>query len=216
MECVVPEWVVPEMPADWAQNRRAEEWPWHELTPLPPLLHAGGGGMAAQQTEVRPCHRDGWLYVQFTCHDQDIWGTYSQRDDPIYDEEVVEVFLAPGSATPIEYAELEVSPNGVLLDAWIVNPTGERDDMSADVAWDCPNLEWQAGRDDGQNRWWAIFGIPLRALVGEVEIPRVWRANFYRIERPRLGNEEFSCWAPTLTEPADFHKPSRFGRIVLA
>jgi hypothetical protein len=46
-------------------------------------------------------------------------------------------------------------------------------------------------------------------------IPTAWRANFYRIERPHLSDPEFSCWSPTHTEPASFHRPSHFGLLYL-
>ena len=55
------------------------------------------------------------LHVRFDCADRDAWGTYRERDDPLYEEEVVEVFLAPGEADPRRYVELEVSPAGVLF-----------------------------------------------------------------------------------------------------
>jgi hypothetical protein len=45
--------------------------------------------------------------------------------------------------------------------------------------------------------------------------PRRWRANFYRIERPRGGRPELSCWSPTFTDPPDFHRPERFGVLEL-
>ena len=47
------------------------------------------------------------------------------------------------------------------------------------------------------------------------ELPDTWRANLYRIERPRDAAPEYSCWSPTLTDPADFHKPARFGVLRL-
>jgi len=43
----------------------------------------------------------------------------------------------------------------------------------------------------------------------------LWRGNLYRIERPRDGEPEFSAWSPTLTRPADFHQPARFGTLEL-
>jgi hypothetical protein len=42
-------------------------------------------------------------------------------------------------------------------------------------------------------------------------IANCWRANFYRIERPHDAEPEFSCWSPTMSDPADFHKPAYFG-----
>jgi hypothetical protein len=153
--------------------------------------------------------------VRFDCDDRDIWGTYTQRDEPIYDQEVVEVFIAVGQEDPVRYYEFEVSPNGVLFDAAIYNPTSQRRDLVADAAWDCPGLRWQAGRDDARQIWWAILVIPWQAIKPPGDLPALWRANFYRIERPRDAEPEFSAWSPTMTEPADFHKPAYFGTLVL-
>ena len=206
---------VSQMPDGWERTGPPADWHWQDLQALPPLRIADGSSIAEQRTEVRLCHENDILYVHFLCDDRDIWGLYTQRDDPIFDEEVVEVFLAPGVKDPIEYAEFEISPNGVLLDAWIVNPSGDRADMTADFSWDCNGLQWYAGRDDARDQWWAIFGIPLRSLVTGGQTPHTWRANFFRIDRPRGGRDEFSCWSPTNTDPADFHRPACFGQLIL-
>ena len=50
------------------------------------------------------------------CDDPDIWGEATARDSHIYNEEVAELFLAPGFATPVHYYEFEVNPLGALLD----------------------------------------------------------------------------------------------------
>ncbi len=129
------------------------------------------------------------------------------------------MFLAPGGDTPTRYAEIEISPNAVLLDAMIDNPSGDRADMTADFEWDCPGIEWQTQRDEEQDRWWALLVVPLAELLQDslasTKIPTRWRANFLRIERPRGGDPEFSCWSSTQTQPADFHKPDRFGVLEL-
>jgi hypothetical protein len=219
-----PQATVMPLPDHWDRQADPATWSWSELTPLPPFVLAdGSGAQAEQQTTVRLCHDGERLYAHFTCEDSDIWGTYTQRDDPIFDEEVVELFLAPGGEPPTHYAEIEVSPNAVLLDALIDNPTGDRADMTADFKWDCPGIAWQTDRDDARNRWWALLVVPLSGLLEEnvaaanipVKIPTRWRANFYRIERPRGSEPEFSCWSPTQTEPADFHKPAHFGVLEL-
>lgn len=192
----------------WTVRRRPSPLIWKEIPPLSPLALADGSGAPEQATTVRLCWDEEALHVRFDCEDRDAWGTYRQRDEPLWQEEVVEVFLAPGEEDPIDYAEIEVSPLGVLFDARIHNPTSLRADMTADVAWDCPGLRWQAGRGKERQDWWAELSIPLGS-------PRVWRANFYRVERPRDGAPEYSCWSPTLTDPADFHKPARFGVLEL-
>ena len=197
---------------------------------------ADGSAVATQQTVVRVARDARALYVRFECADRDAWGTYRSRNDPIYREEAVEVFLAPGEATPRRYWELEVSPLGVLFAARVHNPTGRRADLVADTAWACRGLEWTAGAaaaaGHGQD-WWAALAIPWAELAdgGETaggpaladlpagcrggQLPSRWRANFYRIERPRDGEAELSCWSPTFTAPPDFHRPERFGVLEL-
>jgi hypothetical protein len=183
---------------------------------LPPFTLADGSGPAIQQTRVRLCRDAAALYVRFDCEDRDAWGTYRRRDDPIYEEEAVEIFLAPEAEDPARYFELEVSPLGVLFDARIHNPTSQRSDMTGDPSWDCPGLRWSAGAGAARQDWWALLAIPWSGLLPAGDPPRLWRANFYRIERPRGDEPELSCWSPTLTSPADFHRPGRFGVLELA
>lgn len=215
MTTPLPRLYAPRMADDWNHGRALADWNWEGAATLPPFTLADGSGPAVQQTVTRVCYNGHALFVRFDCADRDIWGTYTERDDPIYDEEVVEVFIGPGEATPVDYYEFEVSPNGVLLDLTVHNPSGDRADMPTDFAWNCPGIQWAAGRENAGNRWWAVFAIPWVSIGVGGDLPRLWRANFYRIERPRDGAAEFSCWSPTLTDPADYHKPARFGYLEL-
>ncbi|HYL05549.1 MAG TPA: carbohydrate-binding family 9-like protein [Thermoanaerobaculia bacterium] len=190
-------------------------FPWERAATLGAFVLADGSAAAAQPTTVRIAGDWRALYVRFECADRDAWGTYRHRNDPIYREEAVEVFLAPGEAPPRRYWELEVSPLGVLFAAHVEHSTGRRADLVADTSWECRGLEWLAGpAGTGLSQdWWAELAIPWAALGGRS--PRRWRANFYRIERPRDGEPELSCWSPTLTDPPDFHRPERFGVLEL-
>jgi hypothetical protein len=204
----IPRWTVPRRPA----GSRS----WQAVPPLS-LVLSDGGGAPLQATRVRLAWDEEALHVRFDCEDRDAWGTFRKRDEPLWQEEVVEVFLAPGEEDPVRYAEFEVSPLGVVFDAWIDNPTSSRKDMTADVAWDCPGLRWEAGRGADREDWWAELSIPWPGLTSKpaADPPRLWRANFYRVERPRDGEAEHTAWSPTLVRPADFHKPGRFGILEL-
>ena len=208
-----PRLLVPRVPASWDLSADLLSWRWDEVPQLPPFILADGSGVAQQQTIARVCRDSRALYVRFDCFDSDIWGTYTQRDDPIFDEEVVEVFLSCGPKLAQNYYEFEVSPNGVLLDARIHNPTALRRDLQVDCTWDCPGLRWQATRNDSGGRWQAILVIPWSSISGADSSAILYRANFYRIERSRGSGPEFSCWSPTFTAPADFHKPEYFGML---
>lgn len=183
---------------------------------LSPFLLADGSVPARMTTTVRLAWDPGALHVRYECRDRDAWGTFTRRDDPLWEEEVVELFIAPGSAVPARYFELEVSPRGVLFDACVDNPTSRREQMAVDPRWDCPGLAWAAGPLGREEDWWASLDIPWAALTPRGELPRHWRANFHRVERPRGGEAELSSWSPTLTRPPDFHKPERFGHLLLS
>ena len=216
MTIALPTLHVPQVTTDWNAGADPFHWDWAQAATLPPLLLADGSGPAQQQTVTRVCYNRQMLFVRFDCADTDIWGTYTQRDDAIYDEEVVEIFIAPGDATPVDYYEFEVSPNGVLLEVFAHNPTGDRAQMQLDFTWDCAGLQWVAQRDDAQNQWWVIYALPWASIGAPADLPTIWRANFYRIDRPRNGEAEFSCWSPTMIDPADFHRPAYFGYLTLA
>ncbi|MCC7164990.1 MAG: carbohydrate-binding family 9-like protein [Anaerolineae bacterium] len=186
---------------------------WDPLERITPLWLADGSGPARQPTVVRVCYDDAALYVRFDCADEDIWGTLTRRDDPIYEQEVAEIFIGAGADDPVDYFEFQVSPDGVLFDARIHNPTSTRRDLRWDSSWDCPGIVWMARRDDANARWFAALAIPWEGITPDGAVPTICRANLYRIERPRNGETEYSCWSPTLTEPADFHKPARFGTL---
>lgn len=216
MTTSTPTWTVPPTPTHWDLDDPFAAGSWRELPSLPDFLLADGSGPAEQQTAVRLCWDARGLYVRFDCADRDAWGSYSQRDDPLWREEAVELFLAPDQAVPTAYYELEVSPAGTLFDARVHNPAGDRDGMTVDRRWDCPGLRWRTGRTGRSEDWWAVLAIPWHGVTPTPEDrPRLWRANFYRIERPHDGATELSCWSPTLTDPPDFHRPARFGLLRL-
>ena len=202
------------MRAFWDAASDLLDLAWEDV-PSTSLRLSESGGAPEQSTAVHVCHTASALLVRFDCRDRDIWSTYERRDDPVWKEEAVEVFVSLGDEDPREYFELEVSPAGVLFDALVSNPTSRREDLVADTRWDCPGIRWGARIVTGEPRWVAALAIPWSG-IGARGAPRTCRANFYRIERPRDGEAEYSAWSPTLARPADFHKPSSFGRLVLS
>ena len=212
----LPAATVPRRPQTWNPAYDPHSWAWDDVPPLPPFILADGSGLAVYQTAVHAAYDDAALYIRYICDDPDIWGESTARDSHIYDEEVVELFIAPGFATPVRYYEFEVSPLGALLDLSVHNPDLDRRTLVGDFSWDCPGLRWAAVRDDANDRWYAYLIVPWTSLGASATLPRVWRANFYRIERPRNRSPEFSCWSPTMSDPADYHRPAFFGFLTLA
>jgi hypothetical protein len=176
------------------------------------LLRAQDGAAPSQATAVGVCHDADGLHVGFECMDRDAWASHTEHDAPLWEEEVVEIFLAAGEADPRRYFEIEVNPLGAVFDAHVENPNGERGSMRVDRAWDPPGLAVAVVRD--ASSWRVDISIPWRAVCAGPP-PRVWRANFFRIDRPKDSPHEFTCWSPTFVDPPDFHKPARFGRLLL-
>jgi cellulose/xylan binding protein with CBM9 domain/transferase family hexapeptide repeat protein len=181
---------------------------------------ADGSGAPRFPTEARLCWDETHLYVAFSCQDSDIWGTYTQRDEPLFDEEVVEIFLCP-TGNLQHYFEFEVSPRNTVFDAKVFSPEGDRRMMLVDREWNAPGLKTAvrvAGtlgrRDDHDIGWIVEMAIPFAdlGLAGPPQPNEQWRMNLYRIERGEV--EEFSAWSPTLKSPPDYHVPARFGTLV--
>jgi hypothetical protein len=86
--------------------------------------------------------------------------------------------------------------------------------MAVDASWTAEGLVGRVSRPrDGA--WRAELSVPWSALGGEGGGETAWRANFFRVERPHGEPAEFSAWSPTGAVPADFHKPARFGLLVV-
>ena len=197
-----------------------DEPAWAEVETISDFVSCTDSGPVTQKTEAKLCWDDKRLYIAFKCHDSDIWGTLLNRDDPVYEEEVVEVFLDTDCDMK-NYYEIEVSPRNVVFDARIFNPTEIRRDMQADISWDCIGMKTATcvngtldDRTDKDEYWTVEISIPFACLFGVLSMsPRdgeVWRINLYRIERSPAF--ELISWSPTMKP--DFHIPSAFGRMV--
>src|SRR5688572_17702343 len=55
------------------------------------------GSPPPYQTEAKALYDDKFLYFSFRSRDDNIWATYKTRDQPLWDEEVVVVFVQADS-----------------------------------------------------------------------------------------------------------------------
>jgi Carbohydrate-binding family 9 len=196
----------------------AEE-PWSAPKGCAPvrLRRATDGATPRLTTSVTAWFDDRYLTFLFCAADDHVLATQFEHDAPLYEEDVVEMFLAPeGGAV---YFELEVSPRGTLFDARIESPAGVREGMRVDRGWRAEGM-WAAVRtlteSSGATTTDIVVRIPFAALgrstPGHGE---TWRGNFFRIDRHPQG-DEFSAWQPTMKDPPDFHVVAAFGRLRFA
>jgi hypothetical protein len=177
-------------------------------------LRATDGSAPRLTTMVAAYFDDAHLTIVFSAADDHIVATHLVHDAPLYEEDVVEVFLAPEVLTV--YFEIEANPLGTIFDARIASPDGVRATMQTDLAWNAEAMvairkTFETG---GRMSVDTVLRIPFAAL--SVKTPRAgesWRANFFRVDRHPLGSE-FSAWQPAMKTPADFHVTSAFGVLV--
>jgi len=173
-------------------------------------------------TVVRTLWDDRYLYVGFHCVDTDVWATMAGRDMPLWEEEVVEIFL-DDDRDGIGYFELVCNPLGALVDVFCLHERhGTRfkalRDWNADGVLVAVTVDGDPTRRDTRDRsWTAEWAIPFDQIVMAPHVPPAngdtWRANFYRIEQGRDA-VEYTAWSPT--GEINYHHPERFGTLVFS
>lgn len=172
------------------------------------LRRATDGAAPRLGTQLLLTHDGDCLTALFLGQDDGVAATFLRHDEPLWQEDVVELFLAP--ERPSRYFEIEVNPLGTTFDAVIESPDLDRATMAADLAWTCEGLT--AFVRTTPTSLDVVVRIPFAALGAKPE--GEWRGNFYRIDRGGAG--EYSAWQPTMRTPPDFHVPHAFGGLRFA
>lgn len=181
-------------------------------------FHANdGSGTAMSRVEAKMLWDDSNLYFAFECDDTDLSATMTKRDEHLWQEEVVEIFIDPDGDEK-NYIELEVNPLGAFLDLFVLTPVVRIPYQSYNIPakW-AVTVDGTVQNSNDRDRGWRVeLSMPLQeAVTASNQPPRDgdrWRLNLYRIERkPR---EQYIAWSPTL-KPS-FHTPSRFGEVTFS
>jgi Carbohydrate-binding family 9 len=188
---------------------------WAEITPITDFVNNRDGSRSTISTEARLLYDDKFVYFAFRAIDKNIWATMKRRDEHLWLEEVVEVFLQANPEIP-NYIELEVNPLGTMLDIYLLDT---RKPLHYE-SWNSEKLRWAvrvAGTVDGKDgdrEWSCEIALPLEDIATATHRPPQpgdrWRMNLYRVERlPQVAE---LAWSPTLQD--DFHVLGRLGEIV--
>jgi hypothetical protein len=209
------------LPVDGAAHDRllrAEAAPWSHAR----LIR---WGPAPYVTAFRALWNDRGLYVRFDADDDHPWHTMTRRDDALWEEEVVEIFI-DADRSGENYAELEINPANVVCDLRIVRG---KPDFRNEIAWDFAGLATAvvplANRAGETVGWTAVAFMPWSDFARLYASPRLvlppagdrWRFNVFRIKRPggpsrpAEGSIEVA-WSPT--GQASFHVPAAFRDLV--
>ena len=187
------------------------------------LKDVTSGNSVEKKAKAKMLWSENYLYVLFDVEDDHIWGTYQKNDDPIYDEEVVEVFITLGEKDPQNYLELQFSPLGVKFDAKVQNPTGSRHDegFAVNKSWDS-NLEFvqsivetDSHADYKIGRWITQVKIPAKEIgQRNFTLGDKLRGNLFRIDGYPKQNS-YQALMPNLESVPNFHTPKKFATFEL-
>ena len=188
---------------------------WEKAPSLGFFVNTSGTSKVHPVTDAKLLWDDTNLYVAFTCNDKDVWSTYLRRDDPLYRQEAVEIFIdADGSRST--YYELQVSPANVIFDVYWGSRRRQRN-----MAWDSKmktavSVDGTLNNHNDTDKSYTVeVAIPHEVIEDAPNRPPkpgdVWKANFFRMEKKHNGPSKGSMWSPTMV--GDFHALSRFGKL---
>jgi hypothetical protein len=214
-EPALPVYEVLKTSAPISVDGRLDEPIWSAVPAVGPFVNNHDGSPSDIRTEAWIVYDDEMLYFAFRCTDDNIWSTLAERDQHLWEEEVVEVFLQ-GDSTQPSYIELEVNPLGAMLDIFLIDvrkPIPYR-------SWNSHRLKWAVEVDGtvdgrpGDRQWTCEIALPLEEVITAKRLPPGpgdrWKLNLYRVEaKPVIAG---LAWSPTMKR--DFHVPERFGDLV--
>lgn len=194
---------------------RLDERAWSEVPPVGEFRNNRDGSASKLPTQARVLYDDNFIYFSFQVEDKNVWATMKQRDQHLWLEEVVEVFLEASPAVP-NYIELEVNPLGTLLDIYLIDT---RKFLHYE-SWNSEKLKWAVNVDGtvdgkGDDRGWTCeIALPIEDVATAPNRPPKpgdrWRMNLFRVEqKPEVAE---LAWSPTLQD--DFHILPKLGELV--
>lgn len=160
------------------------------------------------RTEVSGWYDDKAVWFNIRAHGKtlpQLKRDFSGRDSDVWQDDSVEVFLAP-TENINSYWHLIVNPAGGILDEFRAPGKGAVDRKH--------NLENLRASILYDYEWWQVdIAIPFESLGVETPKPGdSMRVNFTRFVPVLNGEDEWSTWTP-IPVPT-FHAPKEFGKLV--
>ena len=172
---------------------------------------------AKQATRAKLLWDDRYLYVGYDCDDADITAQHTERDQPTYEDDAVEIFINPKPAQTDVYFGLEMNARAVLYDylCWNGKLFFKRFQMQGVklATYLRGTLNARGDRDQGWSLEVAIPWENFEELAGRPVPGTVWTANLNRWDGVEPARR-LSLWSDPLQPQPWPHVPARFGQLV--
>ncbi len=234
----LPEITVPKTAEPPLIDGVVEENEWAGAAVIASLKPHLFGKSEVYPTKVKLLWDTNYLYVAFECIDDDVICSGTMKhDDPLYKEDVCEVFLdAVGDGK--QYIEIQVNPDGVNFDQMFfvttnnpavtatgrIHPDVTRRDLWKSIEWDMEGLQTAGKRiyEGQQLKLWSVeMAIPAADVMKrrgtQKFFPTDIRANFMRYKHEIEGNKDVinhMNWSP-VQHGCPHISPARMGIIKL-
>jgi hypothetical protein len=191
---------------------------------------SSGDADMSSETGITLCWDDAYLRVEYSFSEDPACSTFTECNDPLYDQTVGEIFVCGGDfegAAPSTYLEVELSPADVLWVGAIFNPTFLQPENTTNI--DCEESGIMHSVEEGvpAGGWTGKMAIPWELIpgidgAGGVAAGQELRLNLLRIlmTPDNCGQDcdetcEYGAWSPTQVTPPDFHRSEFFGSATL-
>ena len=175
------------------------------------LVDAVTGEKPMQGTNVSLLWDNEFLYIAFDCEDREIRAACTGFNDPLYNEDVMEIYIDDNNDLKT-YLEFEVNPRNAILHYMITN---NLEGIFLGYARLQNNVVSKVIRKEVEKRTWYEMAIPFVEFATADHIPPksgdTWKLNLFRVDRGENGQDEYSAWSPT--GKVAFHKPKYFGEL---
>lgn len=190
---------------DYVPSVEFSYWHWEDKSPYRPQTFAKLCGVS-----------DEGLRAKLWTFEDNPMALYKDRDDPVYKDSCLELFLQPFEHRA-EYVNFEINSKGVYLSQF--GPTREPRTFIKDFCTGEPAITPFQINQDGKSAWGIevllsevllseIFGEAFTVCEGSI------RGNFYK-----CGDEtpipHYGACFPVTTALLGFHNPDCFGDIIL-
>jgi hypothetical protein len=184
------------------------------------------------RTRAKMLWDDQFFYVAAEMEEPHVWGTLTQHDAVIFQDNDFEVFIDPNGDNH-EYYEFEINALNTGWDLFLAKPY--RDGGPALHNWEIPGLKTgvhvQGTLNDPRDvdkGWTVEMAFPWKVLVEAAHRPAPpkegdqWRVNFSRVEWKhevvdgkyrKIANQKEANWVWSPQGVIDMHRPELWGYV---
>jgi hypothetical protein len=172
---------------------------------------------AKQKTRARLLWDDEYLYVAYECDDADIYAQFTERDDPVYRDDTVEIFLNVKPSQIAAYYGFEVNARGAYNDYICTEAQHYLKRFQMEGLKMSSHIDGTLNMRGDKDRGWSMeVAIPWKnfdSMAPPPKVGTVYTANLNRWDGVE-PNRRLSVWSDSKLDWPHPHAPEHFGELV--